>query len=82
MKRFFKYVFLLVFFFQTSCAIHKPQPIASVDTLDRAKTDLKKIENIKEINKEFREGTEIDLYTAIALAINNNKDLKVKISES
>ena len=82
MKRFFKYVFLLVFFFQTSCAIHKPQPIASVDTLDRAKTDLKKIENIKEINKEFREGTEIDLYTAIALAINNNKDLKVKILEA
>ena len=34
-----------MFFFQTSCAIHKPQPIASVDTLDRAKTDLKKIEN-------------------------------------
>ena len=82
MKRFFKYLFLLAFFFQTSCAIHKPQPIASVDTLDRAKTDLKKIENIKQINKEFREGTEIDLYTAIALAINNNKDLKVKILEA
>ena len=82
MTRFFKAFFIFVFFFQTSCAIYKPKPIASTDTLNRAKTDLKKIENIKEINKEFREGTEIDLYTAIALAINNNKDLKVKILEA
>ena len=82
MTRFFKTFFIFVFFFQTSCALYKPKPIASTDTLNRAKTDLKKIENIKEINKEFREGTEIDLYTAIALAINNNKDLKVKILEA
>ena len=65
MTRFFKAFFIFVFFFQTSCALYKPKPIASTDTLNRAKTDLKKIENIKEINKEFREGTEIDLYLSL-----------------
>jgi len=82
MAKIFKIFFIFGFLFLTSCGSYKPNPIASNDTLNRAKTDLKKIEKIKEINKEFREGTEIDLYTAIALAINNNKDLKVKILEA
>ena len=82
MKKNFILFLIFSLVFQASCAIRKPEPITSLDALDRAKSDLSKIDKIKQQNKEYSEGLEIDLYTAIALAINNNKDLKVKILEA
>ncbi len=82
MKKILKICTILLMILHTSCAIRKPEPMTSVDALDRAKNDLTKIEKIKKQNKEYSEGLEIDLYTAIALAINNNKDLKVRILEA
>ena len=41
-----------------------------------------KIEKIKKDNKSWEENIEIGLYTAIALAIKNNKELKIKLLES
>ena len=82
MKKNLIFFLILSLVFQASCAIRKPEPITSLDALDRAKSDLSKIDKIKQQNKEYSEGLEIDLYTAIALAINNNKDLKVKILEA
>ena len=35
-------------------------------------------EQIKKDNQSWEENLEIDLYTAIALAIKNNKELKIK----
>ena len=65
-----------------SCAKRNPEPIASKDFVKSAEEDLVKIQKIKEENDLFNKDLKIDLYTAIALAIENNKDLKVKLLET
>ena len=65
-----------------SCAKRNPEPITSEDFLKSAEDDLAKIQEIKEQNDLFNKNLKIDLYTAIALAIENNKDLKVKLLET
>ena len=65
-----------------SCAKRNPEPISSEDFLKTAEDDLAKIQEIKEQNDLFNKDLKIDLYTAIALAIENNKDLKVKLLET
>jgi len=65
-----------------SCANRIALPF-SLDFLNKsANEDIKKISEIKEQNEILQEELEIDLYTAIALAIENNKDLKVKLFET
>ena len=55
----------------------------SLDFLNKsANEDINKISEIKEQNEILQKELEIDLYTAIALAIENNKDLKVKLFET
>ena len=59
-----------------------PLPLSS-DSIDiSVDEDFKKISKIKEQNEILQNNLEIDLYTAIALAIQNNKDLKVKLFET
>ena len=65
-----------------SCAKRNPEPISSEDFIKSAEDDLAKIQEIKEQNDLFNKDLKIDLYTAIALAIENNKDLKVKLLET
>ena len=65
-----------------SCAKRNPEPITSEDFIKSAEDDLAKIQEIKEQNDLFNKDLKIDLYTAIALAIENNKDLKVKLLET
>ncbi len=67
--------------FLVSCS-RSPKAISSLETEKRAKQDILKIEEIKKDNKSWEENVEIDLYTAIALAIKNNKELKIKLLES
>ena len=64
-----------------SCA-RNLEPIKKSEILSSAKKDLKKIEEIKKNNLNWEENLEIDLYTAIALAIKNNKELRVKLLEN
>ena len=65
-----------------SCANRIALPF-SLDFLNKsANEDIKKISEIKEQNEILQKELEIDLYTAIALAIENNKDLKVKLFET
>ena len=65
-----------------SCAKRSPEPI-TVDVISESvKGDLAKINEVKEKNNLLKQGLKIDLYTAIALAVENNKDLKVKIFET
>jgi outer membrane protein TolC len=65
-----------------SCAKRSPEPL-TVDVISKSvKGDLAKIEEVKEQNDLLKQGLKIDLYTAIALAVENNKDLKVKIFET
>ena len=65
-----------------SCAKRSPEPL-TVDVISKSvKGDLAKIEEVKEQNDLLKQGLKIDLYTAIALAVENNKDLKVKILET
>ena len=65
-----------------SCAKRSPEPISTDIISKSAGEDLAKIKQIKEQNDLFNLGLKIDLYTAIALAIENNKDLRVKILET
>jgi len=75
-------IFLIsLFAFSTSCK-RKLEPISTFETEKKAKEDIAKIEKIKKDNKSWEENIEIDLYTAIALAIKNNKELKIKLLES
>jgi outer membrane protein TolC len=54
-----------------------------VDVISKSvKGDLAKIKKVKEQNDLLKQGLKVDLYTAIALAVENNKDLKVKIFET
>jgi outer membrane protein TolC len=65
-----------------SCAKRSPEPI-TVDVISKSvKGDLAKIKKVKEQNDLLKQGLKVDLYTAIALAVENNKDLKVKIFET
>ena len=68
--------------FLASCATREPEPLA-VKTLEiSADNDIETISKIRKQNEIFQKGLNIDLYTAIALAIENNKDLKVKLFET
>jgi outer membrane protein TolC len=65
-----------------SCAKRSPEPL-TVDAISKSiDSDLAKIKEVKEQNELLNQGLKVDLYTAIALAIENNKDLKVKIFET
>ena len=78
--KFFILIFLV--FALASCAKRNPEPISTNDTIKVVEDDLAKIEKIKEENELFNKDLKVDLYTAIALAIENNKDLKVKLLET
>ena len=65
----------------TSCK-RDLEPIKKSFIFSKAQEDIKKIEEIKKNNLNWEENLEIDLYTAIALAIKNNKELKVKLLEN
>ena len=81
-KYLLKILLVLSLGFLVSCATRNPEPIASKDFVKSAEEDLVKIQKIKEENDLFNKDLKIDLYTAIALAIENNKDLKVKLLET
>ena len=65
----------------TSCT-RTPKAISLNETEEKAKQDILKIEEIKKNNSSWEENIEIDLYTAIALAIKNNKELRIKQLET
>ncbi len=81
MNYFSKIIGLFLLIFLATCA-RNPKPVSLLETEERAKKDILKIEQIKKDNKSWEENLEIDLYTAIALAIKNNKELKIKLLES
>ena len=64
-----------------SCA-RNLEPMQKSEILIKANEDIATIEEIKKNNLNWEENLEIDLYTAIALAIKNNKELKVKLLEN
>ena len=76
-----KIIILLALFLITAC-VRSPQPISLFETEEKALKDISNIEEIKKDNKAWEENLEIDLYTAIALAIKNNKELKIKLLEN
>lgn len=65
----------------TSCA-RNLDPIKKAEIVNKSQKDIEKIEEIKKNNLNWEENIEIDLYTAIALAIKNNKELRVKLLEN
>ena len=66
----------------TSYSSRSPEPLA-IDTLEiSSKEDIKKISEIREQNEILKNNLDIDLYKAIALAIENNKDIKIKLFET
>ena len=65
----------------TSCA-RNLDPINKAEIVNKSAKDIEKIEEIKKNNLNWEEDIEIDLYTAIALAIKNNKELRVKLLEN
>ena len=68
--------------FLASCATREPQPLATNTLEISADDDIKTINKIREQNEIFSQNLDIDLYKAIALAIENNKDIKVKLFET
>ena len=77
-----KTIFILIFLIVGACA-RNPEPISHIDTKKKVDIDLKKITNIKKNDeKNWTPELKIDLYTAITLAVKNNRDLKVKLLES
>ena len=72
-------IFLLLVL--TSCA-RNIEPIKKSEIFNSAIEDIKKIEEIKKNNLNWDKNLEIDLYTAIALSIKNNKELRVKLLEN
>ena len=60
-----------------SCSSRSPQPLVKSDLAKDIKSDLENISSSLETKVQ-----EIDLYDAIAFAIKNNRDLRVKIMES
>ena len=75
-------LFLISIFALSTACKRKLEPITTIETEKKAQEDIAKIEKIKKDNKSWEENIEIDLYTAIALAIKNNKELKIKLLES
>ncbi len=65
----------------SSCA-RTPKEISLDDSQKRVDQDILKIEQIKKQNETWEENIKIDLYTAIALAIKNNRELKIKQLET
>ena len=65
----------------SSCA-RTPKEISLNDSQERVEQDILKIEQIKKANESWEDNIEIDLYTAIALAIKNNRELKIKQLET
>ena len=82
LNKIFKILLILSVGILISCAKRSPEPIKADVISKSAEGDLAKIKKIKEQNDILKKDLEVDLYTAIALAIENNKDLKVKILES
>ena len=64
-----------------SCA-RNLDPIEKSEIISKSNEDIKKIDAIKNSNLNWEDEIEIDLYTAIALAIKNNKELRVKLLEN
>ena len=81
MVYFSKIIGVLLLGFLVACT-RSPKAVSLLEAEERAKTDILKIEQIKKDNQSWEENLEIDLYTAIALAIKNNKELKIKLLES
>ena len=81
MVYFSKIIGLLLLGFLVACT-RSPKVVSLLEAEERAKADILKIEKIKKDNQSWEENLEIDLYTAIALAIKNNKELKIKLLES
>ena len=73
--------YLLIFVVSTllliSCSSRSPEPLVKSDLAKDIKSDLENITSPLANNVQ-----EIDLYDAIAFAIKNNRDLRVKIMES
>ena len=65
-----------------SCAKRTPEPFTLEEFNSSSDKDLAKIKEIKDSNEIFNEDLKVDLYTAIAIAIDNNKDLNVKLLET
>ena len=80
-KKTFVIIFLAIFVFFSGCK-RSLEPITTYETEKKVHEDIAKIEKIKKDNKSWEENLDIDLYTAIALAIKNNKELKVKLLET
>ena len=80
-KKTFVIIFLAIFVFLSGCK-RSLEPITTYETEKKVHEDIAKIEKIKKDNKSWEENLDIDLYTAIALAIKNNKELKVKLLET
>ena len=72
------FAFLIIL---SSCA-RAPKEISLNDSKERVEQDILKIEQIKKTNESWEDNIEIDLYTAIALAIKNNRELKIKQLET
>ena len=71
-----KIVLILSLSLLASCANRGLLPF-SFDFLKKsADEDIEKISKIRKQNEILQKNLDIDLYTAIALAIENNKDLK------
>ena len=81
MSYYSKIIGLLLLGFLVACT-RSPKAVSLLEAEERAKADILKIEKIKKDNQSWEENLEIDLYTAIALAIKNNKELKIKLLES
>ena len=69
-------------FILLSCSVRAPQSFTPKQKKQIVEKDLNTIKQIKQDNNNYRKDTKIDLYTAIALAIKNNKNLKVKVLET
>jgi len=80
-KKTFVIIFLAIFVFLSGCK-RSLEPITTYETEKKVHEDIAKIEKIKKDNKSWEENLDIDLYTAIALAIKNNKELKIKLLET
>mgnify|MGYP003324151379 FL=1 len=81
MTKIIKILAILSLVVLTSCA-RNLDPIKKAEIVNKSQKDIEKIEEIKKNNLNWEENIEIDLYTAIALAIKNNKELRVKLLEN
>ena len=77
-----KIIAILSCFMLFACSVRAPQTFKFNKKKEIVENDLKAINKIKTSNNNYRKGVKIDLYSAIALAIKNNKNLKVRVLES